>query len=819
MSRKSSRSELGVSCGSMQDLRLAFRILRRAPIFTAVSLLTIAIAIGASTAIFSLLNVLVLRELPVRDPESLVQFRWQYPGDPPMNLFGVPQYEEFRDESTAFADVIGVAPFRLAVGTPAGPETQSVACVTGNFFAALGVGSAAGRLLRVSDDTRGSEAVAVVSWALWRDRFNLDPNAIGKSISVVDMPLTIVGVTSRDFTGPIVGYQPQVWLPTAVCERKAPVGLALMARLKDDVTLERATAEARVLDQPRIEGFAARDPQWRRVVLELSSARAGLSTPLHDQFGQPLWVLMAVGCVLLLLAGANLGGLFLARGTARQREIAIRVSLGAGRFRIVRQLFTESLLLATTGGMLGLLGAYLAAGLLLRVMSSGTRMIGAPPEIEVTIDGTVLLFTAASTVLAAVIFGVVPAWTAFVRTPASSLRDGGAIGLPRRKRLLADGLVVAQVALSLAMLAAANLYVKHLGNLRGSELGFDASSVLLLSVDSSKTGLTRPQLNPVFKELLQRLEVIPGVASASISGTTPISGGAASRFVSVEGFEERSNARQRVMVNGVGPRYFETYRTPLIAGREFAFSDEPGPRVAIVNQAMARHYFPDGQALGKQLRFDKDPQPYEIVGVVGDAKYNDVREPAPRTVYVHHFQSGMGADFSLRTRIAPHAVAADVRRVVGEVLPGAQVRKITTLSEQVDAAIVPERLIAGLSGFFGAAAALLATIGLYGLLAFTVARRTSEFGVRVALGATRQDIISLVLRYAVVLIAVGVIVGAPLALASTRLAASMVVNLSVGSSMPVAAASVAIIAMALLAAYIPARRATRVDPLVALKTE
>jgi predicted permease len=369
------------------------------------------------------------------------------------------------------------------------------------------------------------------------------------------------------------------------------------------------------------------------------------------------------------------------------------------------------------------------------------------------------------------------------------------------------------------MVAVANLYVQHLSNLRGSELGFDASAVALVGVDTSKSGLTRPQLNPVFKELLQRLETIPGVASATISGTTPISGGAASRFVTVEGVEERPDARERVMVNGVGPRFFETYRTPLIAGREFAFSDESGPRVAIVNDAMARHYFPDGQPLGKQLRFDKDPQPYEIIGVVGDAKYSDVRERAPRTVYVHHFQSGMGADFSLRTRIAPHTVAADVRRVVEEVLPGAQVRKVTTLSEQVDAAIVPERLIAGLSGFFGAAAALLATIGLYGLLAFTVARRTSEFGVRVALGATHRDIISLVLRYAVILIGVGVIVGTPLALTSTRLAASMVVNLSAGSSMPVAAAGLALIAIALLAAYAPARRATHVDPLVALRRE
>jgi predicted permease len=361
--------------------------------------------------------------------------------------------------------------------------------------------------------------------------------------------------------------------------------------------------------------------------------------------------------------------------------------------------------------------------------------------------------------------------------------------------------------------------VRHLANLRGAQLGFDASSVLLVGVDTSQTGLTRPQLNPVFRDLVQRFAAIPGVESVTISGTTPISGGAASRFVTAEGFEEPPESRQRVMVNGVGPRYFATYRTPLVAGREFAFSDEPGPRVAIVNQAMVRHYFPDGQALGKRIRFDKDPEPYEIVGVAGDAKYDDVRDLAPRTIYVHHFQSGMGADFSLRTQIASHTVTSDVRRILDDVLKGATLRKVKTLSDQVDSAIVPERLIAGLSGFFGAAAALLAAIGLYGLLAFSVARRTSEFGVRVALGATPWDIISLVLRYAVVLIGVGLVLGIPLALSSTRLAASMVDNLSTGGPASIIGAGAVMLAIALLAAYIPARRATRVDPLVALRSE
>jgi predicted permease len=804
----------------LQDVRVGCRSLRNTPLVATVTLVTAAVVIGANTTIFSLLNVLLLRDLPVRAPESLVQFTWQYPGDPPLNHFGAEQYERFRDNNTAFSEMFGLGPFRLDGASPAGPETLNGECVTGNFFQALGISSAAGRVLSDGDNTPGSEAVAVLSWSYWRERFNLDRGILGQRVVVAGIPATIVGVASREFSGLIVGYKPQIWIPLAVCERKAPSRLALVARLKDGVTLEAAAAEMRVLDRPRIELLAVKDPQWRKVTLNLASARTGLSTPLHDQFGKPLWVLMGIVAALLLLAGANIAGIFLARGAARQREMAIRVSLGAGRLRIVRQLMTESLLLATAGSLLGLLGAYFGADLLLRILSSGTRMIGVPPSVVVTIDGHVLLFTMTITVLVAVLFGSVPAWTAFVSAPASWLRDSGVAGIPRQRRLMAHGLVVAQVALSLALLTVSSLYVRHLGHLRNKELGFDRTSVLLVGVDAAPTGLTSPQLQTAFQELMQRFGAVPGVRSVTLSGTSPVSGGAASRFVTVDGFQEPPEARRRLMLNVVAPRYFETYRTPLVAGRDFQFGDEAGPPVAIVNEAMVRHYFADGHAVGKHIRLENDPLLYEIVGVVGDAKYLEVRSRAPQTVYVSCFQQNRTcSEFSLRTDIPPRGVASDVRRVVGDVLKEARLAKVTTLAEQVDAAIVPERLIAALSGFVGSAAALLAAVGLYGLLAFTVARRTREFGVRLALGASARDITVIVLRNALVLAVIGVIVGAPLASWATSVAATMVVNLSPEGVGPMVVACGTMIAVALLAAYVPVRRATRVDPLTALRSE
>jgi predicted permease len=592
--------------------------------------------------------------------------------------------------------------------------------------------------------------------------------------------------------------------------------VALMARLKPGASIAHARAEMRVLYQSSIDALAQRDPQWRHVAIDVKPARAGLSTPLTDQFGGPLSLLMAIVGILLLLACANIGGLLLARGAARQHEMAVRVSLGAGRFRIVRQVLTESLLLASTGGVLGLVGARFGATILMRIMTSGTRSLGAPPRLEIPLDARVLLFTIGVTILAVLVFGLAPAIAAFVSAPAPALRQGGG-AQPRSRRAFGNGLVVAQVAISLALLSVSQLYIAHLRHLRDRSLGFDRDRVLLMSVNTSRAH-NGAQLAALYKDVVARLQAIPGVDSVAVSGMTPISGAAGSAFLRAEGFDEPAQDRRRVSLNTVSPNYFATYGTPLLAGRDFRDADTDQRRV-IVNHALARQYFPGRDPIGRHVWRENERDPYEIVGVADDAKYQDVRLAAPPIVYLFAQMSRGSSDLSLRTSVRPTAIAADARRIANDVFGTDSVGRVTTLAEQVDASIVPERLLAILAGFFGAVGALLAAIGLFGLLAYTVARRTKEIGIRVALGATRGRVIRMVAASAGWLVGAGLLLGAPAAFWSTRLAARIVENLPADGAVPIAAAAAALIAVALIAVCAPARRATRVEPVIALRAE
>jgi predicted permease len=521
---------------------------------------------------------------------------------------------------------------------------------------------------------------------------------------------------------------------------------------------------------------------------------------------------------VLLLACVNIGGLLLARGAAREHEMAARVALGAGRFRIVRQVLTESLLLAAIGGLLGVAGARLGATMLMRLMIAGTRSPGPPPHLDIPLDARVLTFTLGITVLAALLFGLVPAIAAFVSAPAPVLRQSGA-AQPRSRRIFGNGLVVAQVAISLALMSVSQLSIAHLNGLRDHSLGFDRHDVLLVSIDTSRAQ-TRAQLAALYRSLVPRLQAIPRVRALATSATTPGAGGGASRFLRAEGFDEPAQNKSRAALNWVSPNYFATFRTPLLAGREFRDGDVDQPRRVIVNDAVARRYFAGRDPIGRQLWLENERDPYEIVGVAGDAKYqDDIGLVAPPTVYLFAPMSRGSTTLSLRTDGNPLAVAADTRRIANEQLGADSVRRITTLADQVDAALVPERLMAILAGFFGAIGALLAAIGLYGLLAYSVARRTREIGIRMALGATHGRIIRMVLGSAAWLVSAGLFAGMPAALWSKRIAASMLENLSAGGFVPVGLAGAAMIAVALVAAYVPARRATRVEPVIALRAE
>ncbi|MGA3235522.1 MAG: ABC transporter permease [Bryobacteraceae bacterium] len=818
-----------------QDVRYALRGMRRSPGFTAVAALSLALGIGANTAIFSLINTLMLRLLPVEHPEQLVEFLNQYPGDPAVNAFSWQSYEYFRDRNHVFSGITGVHPSRLNVrGEGLATEIADCESVAGNFFEVLGLKPAIGRLLGPGDDRIGdpASAIAVVSWPYWKSRFNLDPAILGKKITLEDVTLTVVGVTPREFDGLQVGFRPDVWVPSAVepmihpASRNGPVqvrpgALQLVARLRPRVSIEQARAEMAVLFRWTLEERirASKDPVTRQLTFAVEPAGAGLSTSLRNQFAKPLLALMAVVGLLLLIACTNLANMLLARGAARRHEMAVRVALGAGRFRLMRQVLTESLLLSAAGGLLGILLAYFGAGALVRIMTSG-RMIGPPIDIQVRPDMRVLLFTGGVALLTGLLFGLAPAWSAFASGLASALRDSGRAGETRLRRLFGKGLVVAQVALSVGLLSAAGLFIGHLSNLEHIDLGFRRDHVLLLTLDPARSGYSPAQLSRAYRELLGHLEAIPGVRSATISGPGPLSGAGASRFVAVEGHPERPEDRRYISVNWVAPKYFETLGTPLLAGRDFSFEDRDRARVAIINQSMARYYFGGGNPVGKYVTFDGESGPYQIVGVSGDAKYYEIREAAPRTIYLNTFQFPRpGSAFALRSGIDPEAVVPAVRRTVRELLSAMPVVRVTTLADQVDATIVPERLVATLSAVFGALGGLLVAIGIYGLLAYTVARRINEIGIRMALGATRGGICRMVLAEALGMSCGGLLIGAIAAYWGNRLAGTLIQDLPVKSAFPIAFASVTMIAIALLAAYVPARRAARVDPMEALRYE
>ena len=810
-----------------QDVTYALRGMRKAPGFTLAVVLTLALGIGANTAVFSLLDALVLRALPVRDPGSLVEMVWTYPGDPPMDLFDWEEYERVRASNQVFSAVIGFQPGAVPVaidGVNAVPLETVV--VTATFFQELGVQPALGRAIGPADDTTARAAVAMISWRTWKDRFGLDPSVLGRQIVINKTPVAIVGVAPEAFTGVAPGLQAEIWVPVALTPRIAPhtefpsgVGLALMARLRPGVSIEQARAQMHVLDRPRIDALSARDPQWRKVAVDVQPAGTGLSM-LRDQFGVPVLMLMGMVGLLLLIACTNLAGLQLSRGFARRPEMAVRAALGGGRGRLLRHLLTEAAMLSAAGTAIAVDLAWFGSDALIRMIAAG-RGRGPSPvaltQVRVAPDGRLLLFTGGIALLTTILFGLAGAWPALAGAPATAFRERSADG---RSRLRAGGgLVVAQLALSIALLSSAAIFVRHLSNLRNVDLGFDRQSVLLMTLEPADPTATRAQLTAEYRDLLDRLGQMPQVSAASVSAHTPINPGAASQFIDVEGAPSRGDSR-RMSENWVSPGYFTTFRTPFLVGRDFGTEDDAGRPVAIVDEALAHYYFPTAPIstlVGRHLRLQDGHRRYEIVGVVGNAKYHDLHEPPPPTVYFDAFQERIGSSFGVRTVVSPAAFSADARRLAGQVAKRSQVGEMTTLSAQLDDSIVPERVTAALAMVFGAVGALLAALGVYGLLAFTIARRTSEIGIRMALGATRGDILRMVLGNALALVSVGLAAGVPLAIWSGRVAASLVPNLGVRWFDVIGLAAAALSCVALVAATVPARRASRVQPMEALR--
>jgi predicted permease len=811
----------------LSDCRYGIRQLRKNPGFTAVAILSLALGIGANTAIFSLIDTLMLHRLPVRDPGDLVELLHKYPGEPHSNGFSLQTYQLMRQRNDVFSGLLAASYQSLHVrGEGLEPQIVNSGLVEGSFFSTLGLNPTIGRLIGPDDDHAGQPSpVAVLSWTFWKGRFNLDPSILGKEIIVDGVTVTIVGVTPRNFSGLQVEASQDLWLPLAMEPVVIPSGpgrrwVALVGRLKPGVSMEQARAEMAVLYESTLDEDARTtgNPYIRKFKFEMEPAGAGLSF-LREDFAKPLLALMAIVGLLLLIACANVASMLLARGAAREHEMAVRATLGAGRFRLVRQVLTESLLLSVAGSLLGIVLAYLGSGLLVRIILAARR-VGPPLEFHVHTDAGVVLFTTAVTLLTALLFGLLPALRALRAVVAPSLRQASGSSETGSRRFFGKCLVAAQVALSLVLLSAAMQFIRHLSNLEDLDLGFQRDQLLLVSLDPQHSGLEGEQLSRAYRELLAPLEAIPGVRSVSLCGATPISGAGANRAVTVEGYEPKSGEIRNVAENWVAPKYFETLGTPLLAGRDFDFRDKGRPRVAIINQTMARYYFADRSPIGRTVSFDGDDQRYEIIGVVGDSKLYDIREPNHRIVYFNMFQEpSPGSRFVLRTNIAPATVTPQVLQTLHSVLKTVAVKRVTTMADQVDATIVPERLIALLSGWFGTLGAVLAAIGLYGLLAYTVARRINEIGIRIALGATRGNVTRMVLRDALGTVCAGLAIGVPIAFWGKRFAASLIADLPVASAAPILFGSVGMIALALLAAYVPARRAACVDPMVALRYE
>jgi predicted permease len=791
-----------------QDLRYAFRGMRRSPAFTLTAVLSLALGIGANTAIFTLIDALLLRSLPVHSPARLVQLII-YQNGKPSESFSYPVVRALAEQKELFSTLAGFSGARFNVGTVDSVERTPGAWVSGEYYQMLGLLPVLGRLIEPADDKPRATPAAVITDDYWRRKFARDPHMVGRTILIESVPVTIVGVSPPGFSGANVGEVADITLPLASNTQlfpemtgrltADPQWLRILARPRPGISTAQVRARLQVI-WPQLVNVAVtpRMPPPIRKALFTSTLDAipGATgwTYLRNQFRRPLLILMALVGMVLLIACANVANLLLARAQARQREIAIRLAIGATRARVIRQLLTESVLLAAIGATVALAFAGFTSRLLVRLLSTWRSAV----FLDLTPDSRVLAFTAALALATGIIFGIAPALFATAARPHS------------RTRLNAV-LVAAQVAVSFILLVGAGLFVRTFQNLDRIDPGFRHEGVLIAESDLHKA--VTPAWVALYRDTLQQIEQLPGVVSASLSSNTPLSGGSMTVPAGING---QSPSDEPVHVYFVAPKFFQTMRTPLLAGRDFTDRDDRNSAgVAIVNQAFVARYLPGGHPLGQRVSYFGA----QIVGVAKDAISQSLREAPPPAVYLPFYERPTEFPaFVVHASGSLTRVASELRRVLQPGMPGAAVQ-IHTLTAQVEAALVQERLMAALAAGFGALALILAAIGLYGLLAYTVARRTSELGIRMALGASRASLIWLILQNALRLLALGLLAGILAAIAASRWIAAMLFGLTATDPSTILTAAVVLLAAGLLAAYPPARHASRIDPMSSLRCE
>lgn len=811
--------------------------------FAAVAVVSLALGIGANTAIFTYVDQLLLRMLPVREPQQLIalfQRGDHYGSNRGYHVISYPLYKDIRDRNQVFDGVICRRRAGVSLGYDGRTDLMRAELVSGNFFQVLGVGASKGRIITPDDDrTPGAHPVAMLSHALWQTRFQGDPAIVGKNIHLNGLPYTIIGVVQEGFDGVERGEHLEVVVPLMMKAQITPTWNDLddrrsrwvqtYGRLKRGVTLEQAKASLQPLHRAILElevreaAFAKASryskDQFLKMWMDAVPAAQG-DSGMQTVIAKPMFMLMATVGLVLLIACANIANLMLARAAARQKEVAVRLALGASRWQLMRQFLVESLMLAVAGGAAGVLVAIWVAKMLLRFIPEE----GVQEFIRTTPDPRILAFTFGISILTGVLFGLAPALQATKPDIAPTLKDqasnvmGGGSGL--RKTL-----VTAQVALSLLLLIGAGLFARSLQNLRGLDSGMKLDNTIAFDVDPTLAGYKGQRALVFYQQLLDRLRSLPGVRSAATAGVRVLSRSDWESTITIEGYDAKPGEDMAPWFNAVSPGYFDSLGISIVGGRDFDAKDDlAAPKVALVNQSFVKKFFGERDPIGRHFGMGGDPgtkTDIEIIGVVRDAHYEELRQQVPRQVFVAGLQSKNpgGASVFVRAHGDPLAFAGAARREVAALDSNIPVFNMKTMNRQLDESLVLERFVTTLSTAFGILATVLAMVGLYGVMAYTVARRAREIGIRMALGALGGNVVRLIMREVAVLIAIGVAIALPAAYGLTRLVRSQLYGVEPHDPLTLAAATVGLSAVALLAGFIPAWRASRVDPVKILRYE